>query len=263
MTSELSPVPGARNNSASLRRALGILIRLGDDPDRSPWTLSALCEDLGMNKSTLLRLIQPLIDARFVEVSATGHYRLGWRNAQLGHTYLAGVDLHRSMHDVLVELSESTSETTHLVAADFPNVVYVDKVDSPRPVRMASRIGNAQPAYCTSVGKAMLAFADDEVVRAVIRKGMPARMPNTLTTAAALRSDLEAIRERGYAIDNLENEEGVRCVAAPIFDASGQAVSALSVSAPEERLPYPMIEELAPRVIAAADEISRRLGARR
>jgi len=263
MSDSLSPVPGARNNSASLRRALSILIRLGEDPDNVGHSLSDLCADLDMNKSTVLRLTQPLIDARFVTVGANGRYRLGWRNAQLGQTYLAGVDLHRSMHDVLVALSEETQETTHLVTADFPNVIYVDKVDSPRPVRMASRIGNAQSAYCTSVGKAMLAYADDEVVRSVIRQGMPRRTPNTLTTAAALRSDLTVIRERGYAIDDVENEAGVRCVAAPVFDATGAAISAVSVSAPEERFSFDMVPDVASHVVAAADEISRRLGAAR
>ena len=256
-------VTPARNNSASLRRALSILTRLGDDPDGHGCTLTELCADLDMNKSTALRLLKPLLDERFVQTMPSGAYRLGWRNAQLGQAYLAGTDLHRDMHDVLVRLVEATGETAHLVTADLPNVVYVDKVDSPHPVRMASRIGSAQPAYCTSVGKAILAFSPDDAVSAVVKGGLPARTANTLTTAKALRADLDTIRERGFAIDDIENEAGVRCVAAPVFGTGGVPVSAISVSAPEERLPREAVADVAPHVLAAAAEISRRMGARR
>lgn len=262
MSQDLSPTPGTRNNSASLRRAISILLQLGDDPDNTGFSIGELGSRLGMNKSTALRLLQPLMEARFVEQLESGHYRLGWRNAQLGQLYLSGVDLHRSMRDVLLTLASQTSETVHLVIPDFPNVVYIDKVDSAHPVRMFSRIGSPQPAYCTSVGKAMLAFASDDIVTGVIQRGMPTRTANTITTASALHSELELVRQRGFAIDEIENEEGIRCVAAPIFDQTG-ACSAISVSAPAERLPREMIPDLAPQVIAAANEISRRLGANR
>ncbi|MCW2751252.1 MAG: IclR family transcriptional regulator [Aeromicrobium sp.] len=263
MSQELSPTPGTRNNSASLRRALSILMQLGDDTVGTGFSIGELCTELGMNKSTVLRLVQPLIEARFVEQLPSGQYRLGWRNAQLGQVYLSGVDLHRSMRDVLVALSAETSETVHLVIADFPNIVYVDKVDSPHPVRMFSRIGSHLPAYCTSVGKAMLAHAPADVVTSVIRHGLPPRTANTITTAAALRTELELVKQQGFAIDDIENEEGIRCVAAPIFDQTGSCFSAISVSAPIERIPRESVPELAPLVMSAANEISRRLGADR
>ncbi|SCE99227.1 DNA-binding transcriptional regulator, IclR family [Micromonospora viridifaciens] len=263
MQDPLTAQPGARNNSASLRRALSILVRLGEDEEGLGRTLTQLCNDLDMNKSTVLRLLRPLIDARFVQATPNGSYRLGWRNAQLGQTYLATTDLHRDMRDVLVDLGEKTGETVHLVTPDFPNVVYVDKVDSPRSVRMASRIGSAQPAYCTSVGKAMLAYSPDDAVKLVVDHGLRRRTPRTITTAADLQVELARVRELGYAVDDVENEDGVRCVAAPIFGTAGTAVSAISVSAPEERLPAEAVPDIAPHVMAAAAEISRRLGARR
>jgi DNA-binding IclR family transcriptional regulator len=134
------------------------------------------------------------------------------------------------MRDVLQRLAAQTSETVHLALADFPSIVYVDKVDSPHPVRMFSRIGNQQPAYSTSVGKAMLAHASTETVEMVISNGMPARTSQTIITADRLRKELAVIRERGYSIDDIENEEGIRCVAAPIFDQSGTSLSGISVS---------------------------------
>lgn len=254
---------GERNNSASLRRALAILLELGEDAGSRGYTVTDLCARLDMNKSTLLRLLAPLIEARLVEQGSTGRYRLGWRNAQLGQSYLEGLDLRTSMQDVLFGLTEQTSETTHLVIADFPEVVYVDKVDSPLPVRMFSRVGAHNPAYCTSVGKAMLAYADDETIAGVIAGGMPERTANTLTTGAALRDNLETVRHRGYAIDDIENEEGIRCVAAPVFDHNGKAVAAVSISGPVSRVTKAKVAELGKLAIEAADEISRRLGARR
>ncbi|WP_020501379.1 IclR family transcriptional regulator [Sciscionella marina] len=259
MTDSLGPRPGTRNNSASLRRALSILLYLGE-AGQDGASVSELCRALEMNKSTALRLLQPLLETRFVEQSGSGAYHLGWRNAQLGQVYLSGLDLRTSMHDLLTELVERTSETAHLVLADFPNIVYIDKVDSPHPVRMFSRIGRTQPAYRTSVGKAMLAHAPETTVARVVADGMPARTPNTITTAGALHRELARVRKDGYAVDEIENENGIRCVAAPIFDGAGECTSAVSVSAPEQRLPRERVPEIAEQVCAAAGQISRRLG---
>ncbi|MYW00917.1 IclR family transcriptional regulator [Streptomyces sp. SID3343] len=263
MTDPLAPTPGARNNSASLRRALGILLKLGDDLEGHGRTLGELAGQLDLTKSTVLRLLQPLIDARFVQALPGGMYRLGWRNAQLGQVYLAGTDPQRDMRDVLERLSQATSETVHLVSADFPHVVYIDKVVSSLPVRMASRVGSTQPAYCTSVGKAMLAHAEAATVDAVIAAGMPARTVNTVTDEDVLRRELATTRARGWAIDDVENEAGVRCVAAAVFDAYGAATSAISVSGPTERMTPERAREVAPLVRAAAGEISQRWGGQR
>lgn len=256
---------GPRNSSASLRRALGVLLQLAEDTgDPRGSSLSELAEVLTMNKSTLLRLLAPLCEVRLVEQDAdSGRYRLGWRTAQLGHLYLERLDLRDTAHDVLQALMRRTGETVHLVIADLPEVVYVDKVETPQPVRMHSRIGSRQPAYCTAVGKAMLAHADDAAVARTIGLGLPMRTPNTLTTAAALRADLTAVRRRGYAIDEAENEADIRCVAAAVFDHTGAANCAISVSGPASRISRDMVPELGGLVSEAAAEVSRRLGARR
>ncbi|MFF0449605.1 IclR family transcriptional regulator [Streptomyces sp. NPDC004609] len=261
MSPDLNPTPGRRNNSASLRRAISILLQLGESTDGTGYSLAELSRELDLNKSTLLRLLQPLLEARLVEHPPSGRYRLGWRMAQLGRAYLAGLDLPRSMHDVLLKLAAQTRETVHLVIADFPNIVYIHKVDTPHPVRMFSRIGNSAPAYCTSVGKAMLAHAAPETVDLVIANGMPAHTPRTITTAEQLRAALSEIRQQGYAVDDIEHEEGIRCVAAPVFDHAEACTTAISVSAPADRLPAEHLPKLAPLVIAAANEISTRLGA--
>ncbi|MGA5699733.1 IclR family transcriptional regulator [Peterkaempfera bronchialis] len=264
MTTTDEKATAARNNSASLRRALAILLHLGGDDAVRGATLSELASGLSMNKSTLLRLLAPLCEVRLVEQDAdTGRYRLGWRTAQLGQTYLERLDLRDTAHDVLEQLTANTGETTYLVIADLPEVVYLDKVDSLQPVRMYSRIGSRQSAHCTGVGKALLAHADADAVNAVIAHGLPQRTPRTHTTEAALRADLAVIRRRGYAVDDIENEPDIRCVAAPVFDHAGAAACAVSVSGPAGRVTAERVPELGALVAAAAEEISRRLGARR
>ncbi|KIP52200.1 IclR family transcriptional regulator [Leucobacter komagatae] len=257
-TSDSAP----RNNSASLRRALSILQLLGDDLNGDGRTITQIATELDLNKSTVTRLLQPMLETSFLEQApGSGSYRLSWETARLGQAYLSGVRPDRDMHEALATLSESTMETAHLVRSATPSVVYIDKVDSPHAVRMISRVGNTQPMYSTSVGKCILAFADDETIQTVIDAGMPARTATTITTAAGLRAELATIREQGWAIDDVENEDGIRCVAAPIFDASGGCSHAVSVSGPVSRVPRERVPELVPLVIAAATDISRRMGA--
>ncbi|WP_329014233.1 IclR family transcriptional regulator [Streptomyces sp. NBC_00690] len=254
----------ARNNSASLRRALTILLHLGEDGRGRGATLTELTSGLSMNKSTVLRLLAPLCEVRLIEQDMrTGRYRLGSRTAQLGHVYLDGLDLRDTAHDVLERLVSDTGETSYLVIPDLPDIVYVDKIESPQAVRMHSPVGSRRPAYCTGVGKALLAHTDVEAVDAALAHGMPRRTPHTLATPDALHTDLAVIRSRGYAVDDMENEPDVRCVAAPVFDHAGAAVCAVSVSGPATRITSDRVPALGSLVSAAAAEISQRLGAAR
>lgn len=250
-----------RNNSASLRKALAILQYLGDDTVGEGRTISQISDALELNKSTVTRLLQPMTESFFIEqIPPSGGYRLSWETARLGQAYLAGVRPSQDMHQLLADLSEATSETVHFVRAATPYVVYIDKVDSPHAVRMFSRIGNTQPMYSTSVGKSILAFDTEEAVRTVVDAGMPRRTDTTITTEAALREELARVREQGWAIDDVENEDGIRCVAAPVFDASGGCTHAISVSGPLSRVPRSRVPELSLLVTQTARDISRRMG---
>ncbi|HLS02418.1 MAG TPA: IclR family transcriptional regulator [Beutenbergiaceae bacterium] len=251
-----------RNHSVSLRRALAILTHFEADNGEG-FTVSEISSALEINKSTVSRLIQPLIAHHFLEHGERPNsYRLGWRNANLGQRYLANVRADRDMHTVLLDLTRRTRETTHLVRSTPPMVVYIDKIDSPHAVRMFSRVGNTQPMHCTSVGKSILAHSSEETVESVIATGLPARTPATITTPEELWAELDVIRQRGWAMDNVENEDGIRCVAAPIFDSEGDCNFAVSVSGPVSRITYENAFDIAPSVIEAAKEVSHRLGAR-
>ncbi|WLW58085.1 IclR family transcriptional regulator [Streptomyces sp. YU58] len=256
-------VPGARRNaSSSLRRALSILMYLAqDDAHPHGTSLTDLATGLAMSKSTVLRLVGPLREERLVDQDPeSGHYRLGPQNALLGQLYLERLDIRRTASPLLHQLAQDVREAVHLVSFDPPEIIYIDKVESAQAVRMHSRVGGRQPAYCTATGKAFLAHAGDDVLGMVTAAGMPARTPATITSPEELRAELARIRERGYAIDDVENELDIRCVAAPVFDHGGSVVTAVSISGPASRVTHDRLAEIGRRVTETAQALTDRLG---
>jgi len=253
---------GRRNPSSSLRRALSIVMFLAQDRGHPLGvTLTELATGLGLSKSTVLRLVAPLRELRLVDQDPeSGRYGLGPQNALLGQIYLERLDVRRIASPLLHQLAQDARETVHLVAFDPPEIVYIDKVESPQPVRMHSRIGGRQPAYCTATGKVFLAHATAEVTDRVIAAGMPARTPNTIISPELLSAELALIRQRGHAIDDVENEEDIRCVAAPVFDHSGAVVTAVSISGPASRVTHDRLAELGSLITETARAITGRLG---
>ncbi len=251
-----------RNSSSSLRRALGLLMYLAEDDGHPQGTsLTDLATGLGMSKSTVLRLVAPLRETRLVDQDPeSGHYRLGPQNALLGQVYLERLDIRRTASPLLHQLAQDAREAVHLVSFDPPEIVYIDKVESPQAVRMHSRVGGRQPAYCTATGKAFLAHSTDAVLAEVLAAGLPARTPSTLTTPALLRAELSSVRALGYAVDDVENERDIRCVAAPVFGHTGTVLTAISVSGPASRVTHERLPELAGQVMGAARALTERLG---
>jgi IclR family KDG regulon transcriptional repressor len=161
----------------------------------------------------------------------------------------------------MAELSQISDETVHLAILDGTDMLYVGKMDSPMSVRMHSVIGARNAIYCTAMGKAVLAFLPSEQRTALLDQvAITRRTPNTITDRAALTEHLELVRVQGYAIDDIENEEGIRCVGAPIFDHRGHPVAAISISGPAYRLSNSRLEELSQPVAQAGLEISSKLG---
>jgi len=224
-------------------------------------TLAELARATGVAKPTAHRLLATLLDAGLARPLDDGRYALGPRCLTLGAGFADGLDLRREALPALRELAEETGETCHLGVLAGSEVVYIEKVDSRHAVRMQSRVGSTQPALSTSLGRALLAHADAATVEAALAAGVVARTPRTTTDPAAVRALLARVRERGYAVDDVENEPGVRCVGAPIVDHEGRTVAALSVSGPEIRVTEAEVERLAVLVRAAARTVSRALGA--
>lgn len=184
--------PPSRNSSASLRKALLLLRVVARHGTNGPWlTLAELSELAGVNKSTSLRLVAPLIEENLLERDAeTGRFRLGYGCLHLGQAYLREIDLRTVARPELRQLSRATQLTCHLVVRSGTNVVYVDKVENESTVRMASRIGASVPAYCTAVGKAILAHSSEDVVGAVLAEPLVAVTDRTITEPDALRREL-------------------------------------------------------------------------
>ena len=255
--------PNKRNQSASLRRALDVLDFLASPRvDFGGASLPELCQGTGLNKSTVLRLLGPLAEARLVRQSSdTRRWSLGPQTAYLGQMFLERLDLPAMARPSLKHLSRITGETAHMVVLEGTQVCYLEKVEATdSSVRMISRIGARQPLYCTGVGKCLLAHGDDVLLERVLQEGLVPKTDRTITDPKALRLELDRIRATGFAVDNVENEAHIRCVAAPIFQADGQICAALSVAGPTNRVTEERVGELAAQVRAAADEVTQQLG---
>ncbi|HEX3788376.1 MAG TPA: IclR family transcriptional regulator [Pseudonocardiaceae bacterium] len=252
----------SRNQSSSLRRALAVLdyVRAQAGTGRGS-SLTRIAEDLGINKSTVLRLTAPLVEADLlVRDQETGWFRLGHGALRLGQAYLSSLDLRTVAAEPLRRLLHAVDETCHLVVFDPPDVVYIDKLENEHNVRMASRVGSRVPAYRTAVGKAMLAWLGEDVVAGIIADGMPSVTKHTITEPDLFRAELDRVRRRGYAIDDRENEPEVRCVAAAVLDHTDGVAGALSVSGLVSRMTPARVREVGPLVVSTSLEISRTLG---
>jgi IclR family KDG regulon transcriptional repressor len=243
-----------------LDRAIQILDNL--EADRSGLGLSELAAKLGMHKSTLHRLIMVLESKRFIEREPdSGKYRLGPRLTQLGMSALARRDLYSAARPFMTSLVEKTGETAHMGVLREGEVVSLFNVESSQNLRTPVTVGARSPVHCSSLGKAMLAFLPPLEIEAFLRgRTFRAYTPHTITGGLRLKEDLRAIRRRGYSIDNEEREEGLRCIGAPVYDATGEVVAAVSIAGPGFRVTEGRVPEIGRAVCDAAALISANLG---
>lgn len=236
--------------------ALVDMVAEADEPVRLPELVAAS----SLPRTTVLRLLETLCDRSLLAVDADGRYRLGSQLAVWGHRYLDRLDIREASLDVMRRLAAETSETCFLGMREGHEVRYVGKVGGSHAVRLAAELGSRMPLHSTGIGKTLLAYGADGLLDGLLAEPLPARTPRTITDPARLQAELRKIRRQGYAVDDVENEDGVRCIAAPVRDASGAVVAALSVSAPAYRFDLKRLAALAPRVQEAARLVSARLG---
>ena len=239
-----------------LDRALAIIDTLAKE--REDLSLMEVTAKLGLHKSTAHRLLMILERHRMVEREPqTGRYRLGLRLFELGALAIARFDIRDRARPYLERVLFETEETVHLCVLDAGEVLYVDKVEPSRSVRMASKIGRLSPAHCSAVGKAMLAHLPEREVDDILKQHGLSRMTSkTIVTPAELKAELQAVRERGYAIDNEEAEDGVRCVGVVVLGHNGRPLGAISTSAPSFRLTMERVPAVAATLGRAAQAIS-------
>lgn len=228
-----------------------------------------LSSNIGLPKGTTHRLLSSLSYFGYVrQETKTRNYFLGLKFVELGQILLGQLDLRKVAEPFLRDLAERTKETIHLVILDRNEIVYIDKVETdqnPSGLKMASRIGLRNPAHSSAVGKMILASFSEEELQSFFReKSLGRRTENTITDPILLREHLKTVRKQGYAVDDEENEKGIRCVAAPIYNEIGKTVAAISITAPAFRVTKKNIQEtLKKEAMATASKISERLGYRR
>jgi IclR family transcriptional regulator, KDG regulon repressor len=226
-------------------------------------SLADLATRTGIPRPTAFRLLTTLEQAGFV-AKVNGEYQLGIKCFVLGNIVAASLDLREKAQRHLERLRDETGETVHLAVMDGWQVLYLERLQSPHPIGfMRSRVGAIVPAYCTSLGKTLLAFApQDDVEGWLSSQTFQTMTPQTITSPRRLLKELRAIRERGYALDEQEHELGVRCIAAPVWNHAGDVVAAISVAGPADRMPRPLVDSaMAAAIVAAAHAISTELGA--
>lgn len=228
-------------------------------------TLSQLSAETGLNKSTAYRFMQTLREEGYVRQNEeTGSYSLTLRIAELGSPILSKLEIRKAARPVIERLSSETQETVHLAVLEQDEMVYVDKIESTKTLRvsMMSGVGLTAPMYCTGVGKVLMAHVDAEKCERLLNAEPLHRFTsNTITDRDRIDEELRTIRREGFAVDNEEHEVGVRCVAAPIWRGDGELAGAVSLSAPTVRLTNSELSNVRSRVVSAAGEISRALGA--
>lgn len=243
--------------SQTLDRALQILDFVGEKPRR----IGEIAEYLGVHHSTALRFLHTLRKHGFVHELPDHRYRLGSAMFRLGFQALEGIELRSVARPYMERLNEATNETVHLGTLEDGDVVYVEKVEAAHRVRMVSRIGAIATLHCTGVSKGILAFLPDaERRRLLAMHELRKYTDNTLTDLDELEADLTLSRERGYALDDQENEPGIHCVAAPVFSGEGDVVGAFSVTAPVTRIDKGTLLSFVPALLEATTSTSQQLG---
>lgn len=225
-----------------------------------PLTLTQIGRELGMAKSNVHRLMQALVETRFVlrdEITAT--YTPSIKLWELGSAVLAKLDLRRHAQRQMDRLMELTGESVHLSVLDGIEVVYVHKVDSLSPVRAYTQIGGRVPSYCVATGKAQLAFSSERVIEAAC-DALQRHTEHTITTREAFLKEMQKVRQRGHALNRAEWREGVWGLAAPILDSRGFVIAALGISGPAARFRRSVLPAWSEAVVATAVEVSEALG---
>jgi len=251
--------PRKRTRLSSVANSLRLIRAFSED--HYEIGISDLAKRLGLAKSTVHRLASTLLDQGMLEQNAgDGKYRLGLALFELGTLVRRKMDFTTEARPFLRTLLEKTGETVHLGILDHDSVLYVISLESKQALRMGSKVGTRVPVHATAVGKALLAFQPEEEIARITARGLPASAPNTIVDTKALQRELAGIRARNYALDDEESEVGLRSIAAPVRNDSGNVIAAISIAGPVHRLTRKTLLGWARELVEAADAVSQRLG---
>jgi DNA-binding IclR family transcriptional regulator len=249
----------ARYRVQVLDRSFRILDALAAAPEAlSPTELAG---SLRLHKSTIHRLLVVLENQRFIRRTADGKYGLGTKLIEMGSRAMEQLDLGEHAVPFLRQLVEETGETAHVSVLSGTEMMSIANVPGRWTLTTPSTVGRRTQIYCTSVGKAFIAFLPEERLEPLLRRmEFRSHTRRTITSAPALRAELARIRRRRFAVDNEEVEEGLRCIGAPVRDYTGEVVASISIAGPIFRIQKGRVGNLSRAVIRAADGLSADLG---
>jgi DNA-binding IclR family transcriptional regulator len=238
----------------ALFRGLQILELLSGQHRR--WSTSEISRKLKIPKSSASYLLHTLHSRGYLRRESDGGYRLSMKMLALGSLGLHGIQVREVALPILRRVVEETQITGHVGVLDGNGVVYIERVPSPGFIQISTWVGRRMPLHSSSSGKVLLAYLAPQISDALLETMELTRFtPHTIVSAAKLRAEMKKIRENGYAVDAEENTSGVRCVAAPVFDRSGNIVAAISLTGPVQQL----TEDRLPRIADKAKEAARQL----
>jgi IclR family transcriptional regulator, KDG regulon repressor len=226
---------------------------------------SDLVDKLKLHKSTVYRLLEAMRSYGLVDMNTTtGQYHLGMKLFELGALAKGRVEISKVGIPFLQDLAMQTGETAHMCILDGLDVVYINKVESKEYFYVPSTVGRRNPAYCTGVGKAILAYLPMAELEAYLaqmaRNGVRSYTRNTITSPDELREHLKVVRTHGYSVDDEEISLGLRCIGAAVRDDTSEVVGGISIAGPSARITRGKIPKLARHVVAAAARMSIQLG---
>jgi DNA-binding IclR family transcriptional regulator len=230
--------------------------------EKTHFKISQIAHQLQLDRSTTYRILLSLEKCGFVEKDKkTGEYSLGVATFETGNIYLRRMDFIQISKPIMAGLALEVQETVHLAVLSDTEIVYVDKVDSPRTLGVMSKIGQRAPVYCTGLGKVLLAHQpNDELSRIVQQIKLKPFTRNTISSKKKLVEELRKIRKQGYALDQKEYEQDVECIGAPIRNHLGHTIAAISISGPQRKINTPQEKQFIGHVVKAAASVSSKMG---
>lgn len=256
----MAEVKEAKNPVQSAERIFQVMEVLADNGEMGLMDLSAA---LGLHKSTVHRLLMSLIYMGYAKQNeATQKYMLSYKIVNMASKVLDRTDVLQVAQPYMERLSDLSGEAVHLVQREDNNILYIYKIEAKvGTIRMVSHVGMVHPMYCSGVGKAIMAtLPEDEVQKIWNESIIEKKTDKTITDYAMMQEVLEEVRKNGYALDEEENEKGVRCIAACLYGHQKEVKYAFSISGPTSRMTKERVKELSVDVLKVQEELSRELG---
>jgi DNA-binding IclR family transcriptional regulator len=223
--------------------------------------VSEVAERAGVDKSTAYRMLNTLAEAGYItRDDHSKRYRLSYKVVSLSRNLLAENEVSRLIRRTLERVTEQTQETLHLAALDGYTTVVVAKVQGTQLITVDFHIGDRSALHCTAIGKALLAFQDAGVIEDIIARGLRPMASRTITDPAEFRNELRRVRAQGYAIDDREFSDNMRCIAVPIFENGARVSRGISISGPDSRFTLEKLDALKSPLLQASRELSEKLG---